>query len=201
MSDSIDKNVPPVADVKPVDDQKDDYVPKKAYEETKADLFKFKQRAKELEAKTNQLAADAEARDKQILKDNEQWKALYEKTNGELETVKSTLTKREQQMISVHKKNAILKEVGGFKKDEYANFINVDAVEMDESGTINAESLASEVNRIKQNYAELLKGSAAPNLPNGAPKSFNNDKEYKNMSLADREKLKMKLILDQQKKK
>lgn len=201
MADSIgDQKDTKVADQKPVE-QQEEFVPKKAYEETKSDMIKYKAKAKELEARANQLQADADARDKEVLAKNEQWKSLYEKTQSELEKLNSLRSKEKAEFINSHKKNAILKEIGGFKKDDYASFINVDAVEMDESGSINKESLASEVNRIKQAYPELLNSAPAPNLPNGAAKGFSGEKSYASMSEAEKDKYRMKLVLEAQQKK
>lgn len=87
-------------------------------------------------------------------------------------------------------------KVGGFKKDEYASFINVGAVEMDEQGNIVQDSLEAEVMRIKQSYPELLKGNSAANLPAEAPKSPvpTLDKEFSKMSEKERNALRMSLI-------
>ena len=198
MSDSVSKNEVPEA---VVTEPKEEFVPKKAYSDVSKDMHNYKAKLKETEAKLSQLQADAEAREKQVLLDNEQYKALYEQTQAKLTEVASTRKQEQEKFINYHKKNAILKEVGGFKKDDYSKFINIDAVEMDESGSINAESLASEVNRIKQEYPELLKASPVQNLPNGAPKPFvGGEKDYSTMSASERMQLKNKLVVEKQKK-
>jgi hypothetical protein len=178
----------------------EDLVPKKAYLEINQDMHKYKSKLKETEALLNQLKAEKEAAEMQSLKENEQWKTLYEKTSGQLEELNNKRAQERDQFINYHKKNAVIRELGGFKKDEYNSFINVSNIEMDEQGNFNQESLINEVNRLKQTYPELIKGSVAQNLPNEAAKSPSiASKSYSLMSEAERRDLKMKLLLENKK--
>jgi hypothetical protein len=196
MSD-IDNIKTPSEDVS----QEGEFVPKKAYADVSQDMHKFKNKLKETEAMLNQLKAEKAMAEEQSLKDNEQWKTLYEKSKGELDGLASARAAEKDQFVNFHKKNAVIREIGGFKKDEYNSFINVQSVEMDESGNIVQDSLSAEVNRLKQSYPELIKGSQSQNLPSEAPKSFSaTDKDYNSLSQQERSDLKTRLMLESKKK-
>lgn len=173
-----------------------DFVPKKAYASVSQDMHKFKTQLKETQAELNRLKVEKEAAEKQNLVDSEQWKILYEKTQHQLDEVARTRSQEKDQFVNYHKKNAVIRELGGFKKDEYNNFINVSSVEMDENGNISAESLAAEVNRLKQTYPELIKTVTPQNLPSNAPKSIQESvKDYSALTPRERDEMKRKLLL------
>ena len=178
----------------------EEYVPKKAYKEVTDDMFKYKNKLKETEAMLAQLSAEREAAQVQSLKENEQWKTLYEKNQAQLDQLAATRAAERDQFINYHKKNAVIRELGGFKKDEYNSFINVSNVELDENSNVIPESLIAEVNRLKQTYPELIKGVQANNLPSDAPKSFDlSGKAYGEMTDKERLDLKIKLMLENKK--
>jgi hypothetical protein len=176
-------------------ESKEEFVAAKAYQEVQKDMFKYKTALKEKEAILSQLKLEKEQREQQALQDNEEWKTLYENTRSKLEEINKARTEEKEQFINYHKKNAVLKEIGGFKRDEYSKFINVSSVELDEEGNLVQESLLNEVNRIKQQYPELLKSSNASPLPADAPKVTDPmQKSWSEMTKQERDKLKEKLI-------
>lgn len=184
-----------------VNQEDGEFVPKKAYSEVTQDMHKYKSKLKETEAILNQLKAEKEMAEEQSLKENEQWKTLYEKKAEEAKKLGSELTEKEARFINFHKKNAVIRELGGFKKDEYNSFINVNNVEMDDNGNIVHDSLIAEVNRLKQSYPELIKSSQPQNLPTDAPKSFTStDKDFSALTPQERIDLKTKLMLESKKK-
>ena len=185
------------AQVNEATETESELVSAKAYKETQADMFKYKNKLKETEAMLNQLKADKENAEHETLKANEQWKILYEKNQKQLEEINAQRNAEKEQFVNYHKKSAVIKELGGFKKDVYNDFINVGAVELDEQGNVIQESLLSEVNRIKQTYPELLKGMQASNLPSEAPKGFqptNFTKDYSQLSSQEKLNLKLELL-------
>jgi len=175
--------------------QEPEFVPAKAYKEQQNDMFRYKNKLKETEAMLNQLKAEKEASEREQLVQSEQWKELYQREQKEKSELLSTRAKEQEQFISFHKKNAVLKEIGGFKKDEYSNFINVNSIEVDENGNVTQESLVKEANRIKQAYPELLKGVTVNNLPNEAAKPGTPaGVDYNNLSQAEKLKIKLSLM-------
>ena len=148
--------------------EKEAFVPKDAYENVKNDMFKYKSKFKDMEAELNQLRADREAMERERMEEEGRWKELANKYKSEAEQVKSKYTDSQRKFIDFHKKNAVTAKVG-FAKEEYAHkFINVEAIEADENGQINMDSVLAEVNRIKETYPELLKGDKVSNF-NSAP--------------------------------
>jgi hypothetical protein len=169
----------------------------KAYKDLSNDMFKYKAKLRETELEVSRLKSEKEAVELQTLRDNQEWKLLYEKNQAQLDDLNKTRSSEKEQFISYHKKNAVVKELGGFKKDEYANtFINTSNIELDEQGNVNQASLIAEVNRIKQSYPELIKGTIANNLPNEAPKGFvEQNKEFSlKMNAKERADYKMNLL-------
>jgi hypothetical protein len=149
--------------------EKEEFVPKAAAEGYKADMFKYKDKTKTLEAELNALRLEKEAAERERLEKNQEWESLYAKEKEAREALAASIAEKEKQFVDSAKINAVIETIGGFKKSEYNRFIDVNNLTLDEAGSINPESLAQEVNRIKQNYSELLKNEQKPTLPNQAP--------------------------------
>jgi hypothetical protein len=147
----------------------DSFVPKSAYSKVTADMHKYKSEMKSLQGQLEQYKADQEAREKQALQDQEKWKDLYQKAEAQLSKVKQERDSEKSKFIDFHKKNAVTQAIGGFKKNDYLKFINTDSIEVLEDGSIDQNSIASEVERIKKEYPELIKTSPVQPLPNAAP--------------------------------
>ena len=152
------------------DSPQEDFVSKKAYQDVSGDMHKYKTQLKETQARLNQLEAERQAAEKQALAEQGKWEELYQKNQAELEAVKQERAGEQNKFVDYHKKNSVLNKVGGFKRDEYNKFIDVNSIEMKDDGSIDETSLELEVDRIRQSYPELLKASSGTKLPNEAPK-------------------------------
>lgn len=152
-------------------EKKEEFVSKKAYEDVKSDMFKFKTQMKEQEALLNQMRADKDLIENEKLAEQGKWEEIAQKSKLELDTMRSERNVENEKFINFHKKNSVLQEIGGFKKTEYSNFINVDNIELNDDGSVNGESMKVESDRIRQNYAELLNNSSSNKLPNEAPRA------------------------------
>ncbi len=148
---------------------KEEFVSKKAYSDVSNDMHKYKSELKDVKAMLNQLQAEKSNAEKEVLAEQGKWQELHAKTQEELDTVKAENANNNTKFIDYHKKNSVLNEIGGFKRDEYNSFIDVSKVALNEDGSIEQESLKLEVDRIKQQYPELLKKSSTTRLPNEAP--------------------------------
>jgi hypothetical protein len=148
---------------------KDDFVTKQAYQDVSKDMHRYKQEAKEAKALLTQIEADKSAADSERLAEQGKWEELYEKNNAELTSLKRERQDEQGKFVDYHKKNSVLQKIGGFKRDEYNNFINVDSIQMNEDGSIDDASLTAEIDRVKQEYPELLKKASTTKLPNDAP--------------------------------
>lgn len=150
-------------------DEGGDFVSKKAYSDVTSDMHKYKGKLKDTEAALNQLVAEKEASAREQLAEQGKWEELYTKNQQELEALKVSRVEESNKFIDYHKRNTVLSLTEGFKKDEYNKFINTDSIQMDDNGAIDQESLQAEVDRIKQEYPELLKNSPVRTPPNEAP--------------------------------
>lgn len=177
-------------------EEKDEFVSKKAYSEVTTDMHKYKSKLKETEALLNQLKAEKEAQEIEEKKAKQEWELLYKSEAQKREQLERERTEEKSKFLDYHKKQALISKLGGFKKDEYACFVNVNSIQLDDSGNIVEDTLEAEVNRIRQNYSDLLKTQTSVTLPNEAPKSFNATQEVdlRNMTEKERNAYKMSLI-------
>lgn len=171
------------------------FVSKKAYGEVSNDMHKYKAKLKETEAILNQLKAEKEQAEINEKKEKQQWELLYKSNEEKLKQIERERMEEKNKFLNYHKKQAVVSGVGGFKKEEYSSFINVDSVQIDENGNVVQESLDAEVNRIRQNYPDLLKGNVSAPLPNEAPKSFNQSLNTDITKMSERERTNYKMSL------
>lgn len=161
--------------VEPVIEPKEEYVPKKAYEETAKDLHKYKKLAKEAEARLAQVEAEKAIAEQAEMEAQGKYKELYHKSEEEkLELLKREKAKAEEAIDSFIDTN-ITTLIGGWKNSTYVRFINRDNVERGEDGYPLKESLQKEADRIKQEMPELIAVSTNSQMPSGAPKDINFD--------------------------
>jgi hypothetical protein len=170
-------------------------VSKKAYLETKDDMIKYKSRMKELENKLNQLQADRESEEKSKMLEQEKWQDLFKVTEGKLNQVLKERDEQQQLFVSSHKANAVIQQLGGFKKPEYNKFIDLNNVSVNDDGSIDFSSVEKEVSRIKIEYPELIKSNEVAKPISNSPKPvIGIEKSYKDLSAQDQYEYKRKLL-------
>ena len=164
-----------------------DEVKASAVQDYKDDMFKYKERMKSAQAELEAVLAEKAALERNQLEKNEEWKVLYEREKSERESAVSELQQKSTQFMDSSKKNAVVQQLGGFKKDEYSRFIDVSNIEVTDNGTFSSDSLNREVERVRQTFPELLKAFDGPKLPGGAPSPVTqkDTKVSANMSRAD----------------
>jgi len=165
--------------------EKEELVSKSVLEDYKKDMFKNKDRAKAAEARVQQLLDEKALVEKQTLEESAQWKTLYEREKEERSKISNELTAKSDLWINSSKKNAVINQLGGFKKSEYSKFIDTSKIDELEDGTFDSDSIVREVDRIKQEFPELLIGlKTAGKMPNEAPTVMGNlqDKALAGMS-------------------
>lgn len=167
MTDVVHPNEPTT-----VTEPKDELVSKKVLEDFKADFFKQKEKARQLEEELQRHRDEKAILEKKALEEKQEWKVLYEKEKAEREKAVSELKSKADLFINTSKINAVVQLLGGFKKESYAKFINTSNIETNEDGTFTAESIRKEADRIKQEYPELIVGVQAPKIPGTAPRTI-----------------------------
>lgn len=175
--------------------KKEDFVSKKAYGEVTSDMHKYKTKLKDVQAALNELKAEKDAVENERLAEQGKWEEIATRSRTELDKMKSERQDEQSKFIDFHKKNGVLNKIGGFKRDEYNNFINTNSIELKEDGSIDDVSLNAEIDRIKQTYPELLKQGTANKSPNAAPQGLElGEKTYAQMSESERLALKRNLL-------
>lgn len=177
-----------------VKEQENEFVSKKAYQEVSTDMHKYKSELQTTRAKLAEIEAIQEAKEKEALEEQGRWEELYKKSQEQFQTLQSEREQEKSKFVDYHKKNSVLQKIGGFKRDEYNKFIDVRSIQMNEDGSINEDTLISEVDRIKQEYPELIKAASSVKLPKEAPQ----ESEIGNRSyseLSEQEKLQLKRSL------
>ncbi|MCB0370143.1 MAG: hypothetical protein KDD45_12145, partial [Bdellovibrionales bacterium] len=122
-------------------------------------------------AQLEALKADNEAKENAVLLENEKWKELFQKSESKIKELESIREQERSKFVEGHKKNSVLQHVQ-FKKQDYLKFINTSNIEINDDGSVNIETLQSEVERIKKEYPELLNIQTKATLPDAAPKTF-----------------------------
>lgn len=166
-------------------EESNDLVSKTVLEDYKKDMFKYKQAAKERELELQKLRDQLALKEKQTLEEKEEWKTLYEREKEEKAKTLAELQKKSEFFLDTSKKNAVVQRLGGFKKDSYTRFIETSKIDVRDDGTFDEDSINKEVDRIKQEYPELLKiGNPQGKMPNEAPSNMGRpqDKNLKGMS-------------------
>lgn len=175
--------------------QEEQFVSKKAYQEVSGDMHKYKSELQETKARLAEIEAIQETKEQEALQEQGRWEELYNTSKEQLTTLQSERNQERDKFIGYHKKNSVLQHIGGFKRDEYNSFINVENIKLNDDGSINNESLTSEVDRIKQEYPELIKTNSSTKLPKEAPSQNEiGNKGYDKMTEAEKVLVKRQLL-------
>lgn len=170
------------------EEKQDDLVSKSVLEDYKKDMFKFKEKVRNTEAELQRLRDEKALMEKQSLEENEEWKLLYEREKEEKSKALNELQNKSEFFIETSKKNAVVQRLGGFKKDSYSRFIDTSKIDVSEDGTFDTDSITMEVDRLKQEFPELLKNVSSPGkMPNEAPRNMGapQPKKLDNMSMSE----------------
>lgn len=186
----------------PTEVQKEDskqLVDKKAYDEVTKDMLKYKQAMREQQEELRKLREEKDNIQKQELIKNQEFQRLFENTEKELQRERSEKQAEKNKFVNYHKKQAVIEKLGGFKRAEYANFIQVDSIEVNENGDIDQISLQREVDRIRQNYPDLLNTPkqslpATPALPSAPVNTEVTVENWKKMSEQDKKAARLKML-------
>lgn len=186
MSDSIT----PKEENKETPEEK--YVPKSAYDEKSADMHKFKEALKAEKARNNELQSKIEAEERAKLEEKQQFEELYKKAQLEKEQLMASI-EQERSQLAMQRKKAALKDQLGNIKDNYLNLANIDAIEINEDGTVSSESVLSVANAFKSEYPEVLPSSQAANATSQASPINNIPSNEKSLSEMTVEEMQAKL--------
>ncbi len=133
----------------------------------KADQVKLQDAITRLAEYESERKADQESK----LKEQNKWQEVAESKDAELLEAKKQLKSIETSIVRAEKVNAFEKAFGAqLKHQDFTNHINTDAITVDDSGEINAESLNAEVNRFRGAFGDSLTiTNDMAKVPTGAP--------------------------------
>jgi hypothetical protein len=150
--------------------QEEDLVPKKAYTEVAADMHKYKTEVREAKAQLVKEKEEKEALIREKLEEQKRYQELYEKERDEKSKALEQIKVERKNFLDSHKVNYLIQELGGLAKPEYIKHANLNAIEINDDGQVDQNSLKKEADRFRQEHAVLLKNFKLPTLPNEAPK-------------------------------
>lgn len=156
-------------------------VPKTAYEDVSKDMHKYKSKAKELEAALNEYQVKLKSIEEEKLMEQARYKELFEKRTAELEAERVKAREEQGRYLKSLKMVELKKELGANIKDEYLVHADINAIEFNEDGSLNKESLVTVANAFRQNHGQLIPksdkvsitGHAASTGEVAPPKSIN----------------------------
>lgn len=172
----------------------------KAFRQVSDDMHKYKQANKDLQAQIDQMRTEREEEKRQAMEKNQQFEELYNAELKRNEELVKQLAEKDSNFITVQKLNAVKDKLGQFKKPEYNKFIDTSRIIVDNDGNIDQSTVDNEVNRLKQEYPELIKVKVASKLPDEAPESGKStEKPIHEMSDLERAEMRRKLIEERSK--
>lgn len=173
---------------------------KKVLKQKHDDMVKAKSRAKQAEMELARLLKEKEDLEQEKLEQAGEWKRLYEKEQADKKKLTETIQSSEKKFKESVKRQAVIEAVGGFKRPEYANFINLENVMLDENNNIITETLSAEADRIKQEFPDLIK--ATTTVPDSGAAKFSkpSEKEYSSMTYEEKRQA-QKVALEEARKK
>lgn len=172
--------------------ESNNYVPKKAYEEVSSDMHKYKSKTREAQARINELEARIKAAEESKLRENEEWKTLYEREKAEREVAEDKRNQEKELYLKSVKLSALKSELGGRVRDEYLQFADINSIELREDGSLSSESVQLVANQFRQNHPSLIDKGPSANITSPAPSSSGVLTEEKSINeMSHEEKLEM----------
>lgn len=158
--------------VPPEQSQTNDKVSYDTYKRVLSEAKKLKEQVKLFEENQAKLQ-------EQALKEQNQWKALYEQREKELAETRKVLTEQEQSIVNGIKYQAFEKHLGGrLRDDEYVSHIPFERIVINpETKRVDEESVKNVVAEFTKKHSHLVDFGTGK-MPNGAPKSTTLDLDF-----------------------
>lgn len=139
------------------------FVPRKAYEEVTDHMHKYKSELRDMKAMINQLQAEKEAKEKESMIEKEQYRELYERAEQEKQGILEDVQKQKKMYLDTVKKSALKAELGNIK-DAYLSFADLGSISFNDNGAVDKASLEAVANQFRSEYPELLPKSGQSNI-------------------------------------
>lgn len=141
------------------------------------------EKARAAEQKAAELEARIAAQEEQKAIQNKEFEKLYQAEKAQRARAEERAQAEAAKHSSFVKKQLFIQAVGGLRKPEYLNFVDLDRVEIAENGEPVAESLQAYVAEFQSKFPELVKEKQSKaGLPASAPSNkgvpLSEDKEF-----------------------
>jgi len=150
------------------EENKEQFVGRKAYEEVTRDMHKYKSRMKDAEAAQTEYEAKLKAIEEQGMAEKEQWKELYEKQKEETEKERRERQSKELAYSRSVKMSALKSELGNVR-DEYLVHADINSIEFKEDGSVDPDTLSVVANDFREKHSVLIPQSQQNNITSFAP--------------------------------
>lgn len=178
----------PVDGIDPVNPPKED----KAFLALKAEKKALADKFAEAQSKLEKLEADAKAKQEESLKQQGEYKKLYEDEQKAKNDLHLQLKAKEKKELALRKIDVVMQELGSpLAKPEYWDFVDLDRIPVDEASKDIDKNVAKQVaNDFVLKYPELLQRKGGPKMPNDAAQSTKalTHEEWKKLPLEEKRK-------------
>ena len=161
-------------------------------------------KARQLEQEARELREQLKSIQNAKLEEKQEYKKLYEASRAELESIKREQEEKERIMVNKEKQAALIKELGGLRKNDYLKFADLENIVIDDSGQIDSNSVRLEANRFREAYPELIASKNPVRVNSQAPAGnspvLNQAKKASELSGAEREAIKRQMLQDKLRK-
>jgi len=175
------------------------------YQRTLGQLKSTKAKLQEFEDRVSSIEMEKKVQEEQDLMKKQQFEKLLERRNVEFEAERKRAKELEQKLqqadkdrLDSYKLNALVEKLPGkIKKKDYLGFADIDAIEVDENGKINEDSVLRVVNDFMKEHHFLVEAKGK-NMPSDAPSNYTgkiNYEQWKALPLKDKKKYSPKDIL------
>lgn len=153
---------------------------------------------KKLQEEHERLKNEAETRRQQELKEQEKFKELYEQTAEENKKLSEKVEAHTQRWQNAVKLSAFTDALGDKRIDsKYSGFIDTTNILINpETNEVDQVSVQKEVQRVINEYPEIVKSTATGNLPNESPNSKGSltEEQWRKLPAAEMKKRRKEVV-------
>lgn len=161
----------------------------KAFLNLKAEKKALAERLAEANSRAEKLEREAKERQDEVLKQQGEYKKLWEEEQKSKADLQEKLAQREKKDLALRKIDVVMKELGmPLAKPEYWNYVDLDRIPVDEAtGDVDVNIARQVSTEFMAKYPELLskKPGKAPNDAPGSAKSITYE-EWAKLPLAEK---------------
>lgn len=169
----------------------------KAKADFQRDMHKYKSERDELKAELQKIRAEREAQERQTLEEKQEWEKLYKMEREQKEAEAKRAQEIMDKTVNNNKVNSVIQGLGGLKNLDYKFIVEQQVANiktLEDGMTPDPESVQTIVDNIKQKYPDILKTSAAANLPSSEAPGGSEEKSYSDMTPEEQKEYYKKLV-------